>query len=131
MTERKPPGKDLRSWVEDQIREAQASGAFDKLPGTGKPLADLGGEHDPDWWVKKLMKREQIVDLPPALALRARVKQMLAKLAGLRDEDTVRRAVEALNVEIRKVNATVAEGPPTTLAPLDVDEIVRAWRRRR
>ena len=107
------------------------SGAFENLQGAGKPLADLGAGYDPDWWVKKLMKREQLVDLPPALALRAKVQKMLADLAGLRDEDTVRRAVEALNVEIRKVNATVAEGPPTNLAPLDVDEVVRAWRRRR
>ena len=45
-------------------------------------------------------------------------------------KSAVRRAIEALNAEIRKVNATVAEGPPTNLAPLDVDEIVRESRRR-
>jgi hypothetical protein len=131
MTQQKPPRKDFDSWIEEQIREAQDAGAFDNLEGAGKPLTGLGGEYDPDWWVKKLTKREQIVDLPPALALRAKVHKALAELAVLRDEEAVRRTVEALNAEIRKVNATVAEGPPTNLAPLDVEDVVREWRRRR
>ena len=46
----------------------------------------------------------------------------------MQDEREVRRVVESLNTEIRKINATVAEGPATTLAPLDVDDAVRAWR---
>jgi TnpA family transposase len=131
MTEQKPPSKSWESWIEEQIREAQESGAFDNLEGAGKPLTDLGSEYDPDWWVKKLTRREQISDLPPALALRAKVHKALQQLASLRDENAVRRAVEALNAEIRKVNATVAEGPPTSLAPLDVDEVVREWHQRR
>ena len=45
-------------------------GDFDDLPGYGKPIEDLGVEHDPDWWIKKLVEREQIAILPPALALR-------------------------------------------------------------
>jgi hypothetical protein len=47
------------------------------------------------------------------------------------DEATVRRRVDALNVEIAKVNATVVEGPPTRLGMLDVDQVVGRWRRTR
>ena len=44
-------------------------GEFDDLPGAGKPIQDLGAEHDPDWWVKKLVERERITGvLPAALA---------------------------------------------------------------
>ena len=68
--------------------------------------------------------------LPPALELRRKVAQFLAGLAGARDEPGVRRAAEALNAEIRAINATVAEGPPTNLAALEVDDVVREWRRR-
>ena len=128
MTERKPPGKAWESWIEEQIREAQEAGAFDNLAGAGKPLADLGSEYDPDWWLKKLVQREQITDLPPALELRRRVQRTLDTLSALPDEATVRRAVEALNVDIRTVNATVAKGPSTTIAPLDVEDVVRRWR---
>ena len=131
MTERKPPGESWESWIDRQIREAQEEGAFDNLAGAGQPLPDLGSEHDPLWWVKKLVAREGITPaLPPALELRRKVQRFLAGLAGARDEHDVRRAVEALNAEIRTINATVVEGPATNLAALDADDVVREWRRR-
>jgi hypothetical protein len=43
-------------------------------------------------------------------------------------EGAVRERIRALNVEIARVNARAAEGPPTRLAPLDVDTIVAEWR---
>ena len=58
------------------------------------------------------------------------VERFLAGLAGARDEHDVRRAVEALNAEIRTINATVVEGPATNLAALDADDVVQEWRRR-
>ena len=60
MTERKPPGSSWETWIEAQIRVAREQGAFDNLPGAGKPLPYLGQEYDPDWWVKQLVRREQI-----------------------------------------------------------------------
>lgn len=54
-------------WVEQQIRVAQERGAFDDLPGAGKPLTGLGTEHDPDWWLKKLVEREQVTDFNAAV----------------------------------------------------------------
>jgi len=47
MSEQKPPGTSWESWIEQQIREAQEAGAFDQLPGAGKPLPNLTGEYDP------------------------------------------------------------------------------------
>src|SRR5687767_2872407 len=58
------------TWVDLQVRRAMERGEFDDLPGQGKPIEDLGVEHDPDWWVKKLVEREKIALLPPAIALR-------------------------------------------------------------
>jgi hypothetical protein len=128
MTDKKPAGTSWDAWIEEQIREADARGDFTNLPGSGKPLADLDQTYDPDWWAKKLMKREAIVDLPPALELKRKVQRTLETLKDLRDERDVRRTVEALNAEIRKINTTVAEGPATSLAPLDIEDVVRAWR---
>lgn len=131
MTERKPPGTSWETWIEAQIRVAREQGAFDNLPGAGKPLPNLDQEYDPDWWVKQLVRREQISILPPSLELLRKVNKELAEIETLRDEATVRRRVSALNVEIAKVNATVVEGPPTRLSTLDVEQVVARWRRAR
>ena len=129
MTERKPPGTSWETWIEAQIRVAREQGAFDNLPGAGKPLPNLGQEHDPLWWIKQLVQREQISILPPSLELLRKVEKELAAIEKLDDEATVRHRVAALNVEIAKVNATVMEGPPTRLGTLDLDKVVARWRR--
>jgi hypothetical protein len=131
MTERKPPGTSWETWIDAQIRVATEAGAFDNLPGAGKPLPNLDQEHDPLWWVRQLVQREQISMLPPSLELLRRVERELATIEKLHDEATVRHRVAALNVEIAKVNATVVEGPPTRLGTLDVDQVVARWRRAR
>jgi hypothetical protein len=131
MTQRKPPGRSWETWIDAQIRVAMEKGAFDNLPGAGKPLPNLGQEHDPLWWVKQRVQREQISILPPSLELLRKVEKELATIENLHDEATVRRQVAALNVEIAKVNATVVEGPPTRLGTLDVDQVVARWRRAR
>jgi hypothetical protein len=131
MTERKPPGTSWETWIDEQIRVAREEGAFDNLPGAGKPLPNLGQEYDPLWWVKQLVQREQISMLPPSLELLRKVEKELAAIEKLHDEATVRRRVAALNVEIAKVNSTVVEGPPTRLGTLDVDQVVAQWLRTR
>ena len=131
MTERKPTGTSWETWIEAQIRVATEEGAFDNLPGAGKPLPNFGQEYDPLWWQKQLVRREQISILPPSLELLRKVETELATIEKLHDEATVRHRVAALNVEIAKVNATVVEGPPTRLGTLDVDQVVAQWRRTR
>ena len=130
MTQKKPAGKSWESFIEQQIREAMEAGAFDNLQGKGQPIPDLGIERDPLWWAKKLVEREKVSLAPPALALRRDVEQALERLPRMRDEAEVRRVLDALNAQIRKLNATTAEGPPTNLAPLDVEAIVLRWRPR-
>jgi hypothetical protein len=133
MTQRKPPGTSWESWIEAQIRVAQEQGAFDNLPGAGKPLPNMDQEYDPLWWVKQLAEREQLSLslLPPSLELLRKVERELATLEKLPDEATVRRRIAALNVEIAKINATAMEGPPTRLGKLDIDQVVARWRRTR
>jgi hypothetical protein len=131
MTQRKPPGTSWESWIEAQIRIAQEQGAFDNLPGAGKPLPDIDREYDPLWWVKQLTQREQLSLLPPSLELLRKVEREFATIEQLPDEAAVRRRVAALNVEIARINATAVEGPPTTLGKLDADQVVARWRRTR
>lgn len=129
MTERKPHGTTFESWIEAQLHAAMEEGAFDNLPGAGKPL---GQDYDSDWWVKQLMQREGVSTmLPPSLELVRKVRSELAAIQKLDDEATVRRRIVALNAEIAKVNATVVEGPPTRLATLDIDQVVARWQQAR
>lgn len=131
VTERKPPWASWESWVEAQVRVATEKGAFDNLPGAGKPLPNLDQAYDPLWWVKQLVQREQISMLPPSLKLLRKIEMEFAAIEKLHDEETVRRRIAALNVEIAKINATVVEGPPTSVGALDVDQVVARWRRTR
>ena len=131
MTERKPAEKSWESWIEELIHDAREAGAFEGLEGAGKPLPGITDPYDPDWWVKKLMQREKLTVLPPALELLRKVEAGLAALSRVGHEHDVRARVAALNAEIARVNARVAEGPPTRLAPLDVDRIVAEWRMHR
>ncbi len=114
--------------VERKIREARERGEFDNLPGAGKPIADLGKVHDELWWVKRLLRREVLSLAPESLALRRRVEKTMAAIAAKKDENAVRRLVAEMNEDIARVNATAIQGPPTNLAPFDVEEIVRRWR---
>jgi Domain of unknown function (DUF1992) len=131
MTERKPAGKSWETWIEELIHNAREAGEFEDLEGAGKPIPGITDPYDPDWWVKKLLQREKLTVLPPALELLRKVESGLAALWSLRSEVNVRARITALNAEIAKVNSRVAEGPPTRLAPLDVNDIVSEWRARR
>jgi hypothetical protein len=129
MTERKTPGMSWETWIDEQIRVAKEQGAFDNLPGAGKPLPDLGREEGLDWWVRRLVQREQLSIVPPSLELARKVEKELAAIEKLSDEATVRSRVAALNIEIAKTNATVTDGPPTRIGTLNADKIVEQWRR--
>ena len=131
MTERKPPGVGFETWVERQLREAAERGAFDDLPGAGKPIPDLDKPHDELWWVKQKLRRENFSYLPPTIALRKQAEE--ARLAASRagSEDEVRRIVADINAKIIEGNRKAASGPPLNLTPFDVERVVRGWRDRR
>ena len=131
MTERKTPGTSVGSWIEAQISAAMQKGAFDNLPGAGKPLPNSGQGYDPDRWVKQLLEREGASMTPPSLELRRKVEKELATLGAVDNEGAVRTRIAELNAEIGKFNATFVEGPPTNLAMLDVDQVVTRWRHAR
>jgi hypothetical protein len=131
VTDRKPPGVGFGTWVERQIREATERGAFDDLPGAGKPIADLDEPHDELWWVRRKLRQEQLSYLPPTLALRKAAEDALLEASRARSEDQVRRIVADINARILEGNRKAASGPPLNLVPFDVERVVRTWRERR
>lgn len=122
---------DLPGHVEASIQAAQRRGDFDDLAGAGKPIEGLGGAHDPDWWLKQLVEREQIAVLPPSIQLRKDDADLDVILDGLGAESLVREAVEEFNARVIAARYGLPVGPPLVTMPRDVDATVQAWRERR
>jgi hypothetical protein len=109
-----------------------ARGDFDNLPGAGKPIEGLGSQHDPDWWVKKLIEREQITGvLPPALGLRKEDAELDATLDREASATVVRDLLEDFNRRVVEARRQLQGGPPVITRTRDVEAEVEAWRARR
>ena len=121
------PGR-ADSWIDRLMREAEERGDFDDLAGRGRPLENLAEVHDPAWWAKNFVQREDVSVVPPAIEIKRSAERTLEKLPGFRREVDARAALEKLNDEIRQVNRLAAAGPPTSLAPLDVEAQLEGWR---
>lgn len=117
------------SWIDRQIREAQERGAFDNLPGAGRPLHL---DDDPDWWIKAKIKRENLEPaLPGPVLLRREVENIQDALVDVADEATARAIVEALNDRIRGYYAQPTTGPFIAVRLVDVQVELARWRQRR
>ena len=124
---RKPPGASWESWIEQRIRQGMARGEFDNLAGQGKALEGIDGPHDEDWWLKAKLREERLSYVPPTLAVRKELEEAREAIAGAGREDVVRRIISDINQRIRDVNRRGAEGPPSTVMPLDEEAVVAKW----
>ena len=131
VTERRPPDETFETWVDRQIREATERGAFDHLPGAGKPIPDLDRPHDEQWWVKRKLRRENADYLPPTLAVRKEAEDALNAAYAAATEDEVRRIVAGINEVIVDAIKRPLTGPPLGLVPLRAERVVEEWRQRR
>jgi hypothetical protein len=117
-------------WVDLQIERAMARGEFDNLPGAGKPLPPL--DPDPNWWLKKLVERENITGvLPEALQLRKDDAELDARLDELPNETRVREELESFNTRVVNARRQLQGGPPVITPLRDIEAEVNAWRQRR
>jgi hypothetical protein len=118
-------------WVDLQVRRSIERGEFDDLPGAGKPLK-LPAQHDPDWWVKRLIEREKISGVaPPAIGLRREDAELDEVIDREWSEDGVRRVVADFNRRVVEARRQLTGGPPVVTRTRDPDEQVAAWSARR
>ena len=119
----------IESRIEQRIREAQESGAFDDLPGAGKPLPGRGEPYDEDWWVKDFVRREGIAgDRAALVAVVAEVDGLPDRVDRLATESAVRAYVEDLNDRIVRARRGLADAE---LSTVEAERAVRGWRARR
>jgi len=130
MTERKPPEISFASWIDQQINEAAERGAFDNLPGAGKPLPKRGEADDGQAWLRDKLRREGVSAeelLPTPLRLRKEVERLTDTVQDLRSEQDVREVVKGLNQRILAWRR-IPEGPPVYLPLVDEETMVARWR---
>ncbi len=119
------------SWVDQQINEAAARGAFDNLPGAGKPLPVRPEAEDYGLaWMQEYLRKEGIpVEeiLPPPLKLRKQSARLAEQVADLAGEQEVRDAVADLNRRITQWRR-IPVGPPIFVPLVDEEAMVARWR---
>lgn len=120
------------AFVETSIQQAIRRGEFDNLPGAGKPLPDLGGSHDPDWWIRRKIETEELSGLgPPALTLRVEHAELAERMDAISREADVREALEDFNGRVIEARRQLLGGPPVVTPTVDVDAELAAWASRR
>jgi DnaJ-like protein len=129
MTERKPTGMSFRTWIDQQISDASERGAFDNLPGAGKPLPKRSEDDDGQAWLLDYLRREGVstdVLLPPPLKLRKEAAVLAETVGALPSEQDVRASVAELNHRIMEWRR-IPIGPPIFVPLVDEDAMVAAW----
>jgi hypothetical protein len=129
MTERKPAGMTFTSWIDKQIQDAAERGAFNDLPGAGKPLPRRNTD-DPEAWAREYALREGASTsdlLPTPLRLRKDSAQLAESVPGLPSEQAVRDTVAELNERIMAWRR-LPLGPPIFVPLVDADAMVERWR---
>jgi hypothetical protein len=130
MTERKPAGMTFTSWIDKQIAEATERGAFDNLPGAGKPIPHRDDEDAAQAWLREYLRKEGVSAealLPAPLRLRKAIDRLATEVPGMRSEEEVREAVAELNHQIREWRR-IPLGPPIFVPLVDEDAMVSRWR---
>ncbi|HZR52132.1 MAG TPA: DUF1992 domain-containing protein [Streptosporangiaceae bacterium] len=131
MTERKPPGMKFTSWIDQQIAEAEQRGAFDNLPGAGKPIPARRDEADyGQAWLRDYARREGIPQqelLPEPLKLRKEIELLTETLRTFGSERDLREAATDLNRRILEWRR-IPVGPPVFVPLLDVESLAAEWR---
>jgi len=119
-------------YVEVSIQQAIRNGDFDDLPGAGKPIENLGEVHDPDWWIRRKIQRENLTGLgPAAFTLRTEDAQLDARLDAMTSEREVRETLDDFNRRGIEARRQLLGGPPVVTPVRDVDVEVDRWRARR
>jgi hypothetical protein len=130
MASNKPVGQSWESYTDALFHQAERAGEFANLPGAGKPIPGLDEPYDENWWLKQMLKREDLSALPDTLRFKLELQKELDLLPRIPFEDELRAKINQINARIRKLNATIADGPPLNLTMLDADALIAKWRER-
>lgn len=97
--------------IERRIKEAQAKGEFDDLPGRGQPLPIDDDRHIPEdlRMAYKVLKNANC--LPPEVELRKDISQMKDMLDAMPDEQEKLQQIRRINYKVLQLNV-LGRGSP-------------------
>ncbi|MGY1617896.1 DUF1992 domain-containing protein [Geodermatophilus sp. SYSU D00691] len=131
MTECKPRGMSFETWIDHQITQAQARGAFERLEGAGRPLPRRDREQTSYDWALQWARRENGGTdgmLPPGLALRKERDGLPGVVAHLPSEVAVRALVEDFNDRVAAHWRRPADRADAVPGMADLDALLEHWR---
>jgi len=124
--------RDMVAHANALIEEGDAQGVFEHNPLRGKPLPRNDGRHDPDWWIRGYVEREELTGLgPPALALRKEDAELDDRLDEETSDQRVREIVEDFDARVVEARRQLMGGPPVVTPVRDVERELQRWRDRR
>lgn len=110
------------------VRDAMAQGKFDNLKYAGKPIPGLADVHDPDWWLKGLLQREDLSGLgPKAILLRTEDAQLDQRLDAQFTQKQVRDILEDFNARVVDARRQLQGGPPVVTRTRDIPAELQRW----
>jgi hypothetical protein len=130
MTERKPRGMSFETWVDSQITRAQAQGAFEGLPGYGRPLPRRDREKTAFDWALEWARRENGgVEgmLPPGMALRKEREDLPGVVGRQPSEAAARALVEDFNARVEAFWRRPQLNPDVVPGLADLDALLAYW----
>jgi len=119
------------SRAEREVREAAERGAFDNLPGTGKPLPGLDRPFSAQQWARDWVERsggDPQAFLSPLLILRRERAALLESLVAVPSEADLRELVADFNHRLLQEYRRPMDGPLIPVGVIDPDETVQRWR---
>ena len=113
--------------IERRIQEAQKEGAFDDLPGKGKPLCLEDDSQIPDdlRLAYKILKNADC--LPPELELRKEIRQMEDMLESIPDEKEKYRQIKRINFKIMQLNMMGKRSPILEKTQIYYNKLVKKF----
>ena len=90
--------------IEKRMLEAQKKGAFDDLPGSGKPITIEDDSHIPEdlRLAYKILKNANFV--PPEIQIKKDIRKMEDMLENMSDEKEKYRHIKKINFKIMQLN---------------------------
>ncbi len=128
MSDGKPPGQSWESFADRRIREAEADGQFDNLPGFGQPIPGIDQPLDKNWCVKRKLRDEGLSVVPPVLEARREIERTRQEIRQITNEADVRRRLEVLNELTHKAIHSPVADPTNGAMPIDIESELQSWR---
>lgn len=107
------------SWIERRLAELADEGYFDDLPGSGRPIPDLGTEYSPTWWAARWIERD---DARRSMkSIRQQIAADISVAAALPRPDA-RRRLEGIAAAVYEINQLLDS--PQQLPEVDIDALL-------